>query len=83
MEFNEKEIIKVSDVSEEYIYISKLKCENCGNLRTIKVDLQKLVFEEGIPYDILEAKCIMCGKEFEFKFDVSECFKKYDEIFKI
>ncbi|MHA1395747.1 MAG: hypothetical protein ACTSRZ_19780 [Promethearchaeota archaeon] len=82
MEFNEEGIMKVSDVSEEYIYISNLKCENCGNSRSIKVNLQKLVFEYGKPYDILEAKCKICGKEYEFKFDVSECFKKYDQIFK-
>ncbi|MBD3350613.1 MAG: hypothetical protein GF364_03910 [Candidatus Lokiarchaeota archaeon] len=76
------EIIKVSDVAEEYKYVYNLVCDNCGAKGEIKVKLQKLTQINGIPHDILECECTNCGKKYDFTFDVAECFKKYEDMFK-
>ncbi|HDR06145.1 MAG TPA: hypothetical protein ENN88_00770 [Candidatus Coatesbacteria bacterium] len=62
--------VPVTTIDEEYQYVYDQVCPMCGG--RYEVTEQSLVFDEdGVPYDILHAKCGGCGAERDFYFDVS------------
>ena len=66
--------IKVNTVEEEYKYLS-------ANYPGSRVLGQALVYDDkGTPYDILTVQ-MPDGKTVKYYFDVTEVFKKYEEIF--
>ena len=69
-----EEWIAVSDVSEEYAYVAKQRCQ-CGGSYT--VERQSTGTAEGKHFDELFCKCKKCGKERSFTFDVTSLFEEY------
>ena len=66
--------IKVNTVEEEYKYLS-------ANYPGSRVLGQALVYDDkGTPYDILTVQ-MPDGKTVKYYFDVTEVFKKYEEMF--
>lgn len=61
--------IKVESISEEYAYLREY-------FPGYKLIQQSLVFNDGLPYDILEFKTKE-GKNMEIYFDISKFFGKY------
>ena len=74
--------IKVSNVEEEYDKISKEKCTCGGKLEPIQ---QTLGFPDKMDRisDYLTCSCKLCGKEYQFEFDISSFFWKYCRVIEI
>ena len=70
-----KNTIVVNSVVEEYEYISKQHCK-CGGCfeRTAQA-----FFPVPVEHDILTVKCMKCGFEMDFVFDISSFYDKYTE----
>ncbi|MHA1821763.1 MAG: hypothetical protein ACTSU2_17640 [Promethearchaeota archaeon] len=83
MGYNWSAAIKVNDVSKEYQYVSLQECHKCGHVGSIKINLQKLVQNENVFYDVLVGKCENCGEEYEFLFNVTTIFGSYKDMFKL
>lgn len=67
--------ISVNSVHEEYIYVSKQRCECGGMLEVVRQDFSFCPFE----HDILTTECEKCSKTKEFPFDVRSFFDKQAE----
>jgi len=67
-----KNAIAVNSIEEEYEYVNSQRCK-CGGCyeRTMQS------FSEGpIEHDILTVKCVKCGLEAQFVFDISSFYGK-------
>lgn len=75
MEEGESELVRAGSVGEEYEYIDKLRCDNCGGeYRTVA---QAWLMPPGKgPVDHIELECAGCGKMRTLLFDISEFFGK-------
>lgn len=82
-EENNTDIIKVSEVREEYAYIKAQICEKCGLKAIYKMEMQRLVDSRGFPCDELDCKCMECGAKKTFVFDVTKVFEGYNDMFKV
>ena len=71
-------MISVSSIQEIYDFIDVQQC-NCGDLYYI----QKIALEldEETWYDVALVKCQACGKEKEFRFDITQIFQDYPSGF--
>lgn len=70
------EAIKIASVEAEYRRVALTPCSNCSN--RLEMKKQTLVNDQdtGKAYDLLETRCIHCGKPREFLFDISFFFGK-------
>lgn len=71
-----EDAIKIASVKAEYRRVALTPCSNCGN--RLEVKKQTLVTKEatGKHYDLIETRCVQCGKAHEFLFDISSFFGK-------
>ncbi|MHA1111179.1 MAG: hypothetical protein ACTSRE_08750 [Promethearchaeota archaeon] len=79
---NNPDVIKVSEVREEYTYVQAQKCDKCGLLGTYTVEMQRLVENLGVMCDELDCVCSGCGAKKTFVFNVSKLFEEYANMFK-
>ncbi len=68
--------IPVDSVQQEYALIAARRCECEGRFRVVR---QALLFQQGRPYDLLEAICRQCGRSERFLFDIGRFFKTDEE----
>ena len=75
MEEGESELVRAASIEEEYAYVDKLRCDNCGGeYRTVS---QSLMLPPGKgPIDHIELECAGCGQARTVLFDISEFFGK-------
>ncbi len=66
--------VVVQSIAEEYAYVQEHPCPACGGAYT--VPQQTLLFNEGRPFDGLQAQCAGCGARRSFLFDISAFFGK-------
>ncbi len=68
--------IKVASIRAEYRRVALTPCPNCSN--RLEMQKQTLVNDEdtGKHYDLLEARCVQCGRVHEFLFDINSFFGK-------
>ena len=71
-----KEAVEVHSVPEEYRYIARQRCK-CGG--RYEAELQMLCEHEGRHYDIIQVRCLRCGAEKEFMFDIEDYFRALEE----
>ena len=71
-DFNTARIVK--SVPEEYAIIDNMNC-GCGG--KFQVLMQSLIENENKFYDVLKCKCLNCGGEEEFIFDINSFFGKW------
>lgn len=72
--------IPVKSVSDEYKYLQRQQCPQCGGLG-YKLRRQALLQTEAGPRDMLETECITCSVSRTFYFDVTEVFVGYKRMF--
>ncbi len=70
-----KNAIVVNSVTEKYEYISKQRCKCGGSFKRITQAFFSVPFE----HDILTVKCVKCGFETDFIFNISSFYDKYTE----
>jgi len=78
---NPPEILKVSEVRDEYEYVHKQTCDKCGRIGTYEVEMQILTKKLGFPCDELKCKCKNCDAEKMFVFDITILFERYRKQF--
>ena len=72
MEPNFAEAIEVGSVAEEYLFLHRQRCACGGRFRP----LQQMLIQKpgGRAYDRLRVRCILCGAEREYLFDVAKFY---------
>ncbi len=60
--------LPVNCVEEEYFFVSLQRCECGGTLQTLE---QSLLNDGDVPLDLIKARCTLCDKKREFKFNIS------------
>lgn len=69
-----EDAIKIASVEAEYRRIALTPCSNCGNRLGVRKQTLEIDDETGKHYDLLDARCIQCGKMHEFLFDIDPFF---------
>lgn len=72
--------IPVKSVDEEYEYLRRQRCPQCGGLG-YKLKQQSLLQTAAGPCDKLETECITCSATRTFFFNVTEVFEDYRRMF--
>ena len=69
----------INSVHEEYEHIAKQHCQCGGTYRMVKQMLIRRMPGES-RFDSLRCKCVKCGAERCFTFDVAKLFCRYGQI---